>query len=138
MERSDELRERMLSFYGALSSGDTDFLEEWYSSSPDLRAIGTDPEEWWQGADKLIPVFREQIKAMGGRMPIEAGDPEAFVEGDVGWVADRANVRLPDGNALPLRFTAVFVREDGDWRAVQTHGSVGVGNQDSFGEDLPT
>ena len=70
-------------------------------------------------------------------MPITAGDLEAFVDGDVGWVADRPMLDVGDGNPVAIRFTAVFLREDGDWKLVQSHGSIGLPNESSFGE-LPT
>jgi adenylate cyclase len=138
MERSDELRDLMLRFYDALNSGDVGFFDRHFSREADTRAIGTDPEEWWSG-QRVAEVFKEQIEAMGGSMRVSAGDPEAFAEGSVGWVADRAaTFALPDGGSLSLRFTGVLHREDGDWRFVQTHGSLGVANEESFGEDLPT
>ncbi len=135
MERSDELRELMLRFYDAMSSGDTEFVDRHFSRDPDVRAIGTDPQEWWSGP-RVVEVFKEQLDAMGGRMPLRPGDPEAYVEGSVGWVADRGAFHLPDGMEVPVRLTAVFHQEDGQWRVVQAHASIGVGNQEAIGVDL--
>lgn len=137
MEQSPELRKVMLHFYEALSSGDVSFLERHFSTSSEVRGIGTDPQEWWEGG-RLVEVWKEQIEAMGGGMPLAAGDPEAYSEGSVGWVADRPTLKMPDGTDVPLRFTAVFHRENGDWKIVQSHGSLGVSNDESFGEELPT
>jgi hypothetical protein len=136
MERSDELRALMLGFYEALATGDVSFVERHFARDPATRAIGTDPQEWWSGA-RVIEVFREQLHAMGGRMPMRAGDPEAYQEGTVGWIADQAAFLLPDGGELPFRITCVAHREGGDWRFVQTHASLGVPNDPAFGE-LPT
>jgi ketosteroid isomerase-like protein len=136
MERSDELRELMLGFYDALANGDVAFVERNFSRAADARAIGTDPQEWWSGP-RVVEVFKEQVEAMGGRMPFRPGDPEAYVEGSVGWVADQAAFILPDGGELPFRVTCVLHREDGDWKFVQSHASVGVVNEEAFGE-LPT
>ena len=44
------------------------------------------------------------------------GDPQAYSEGDVGWVADRPKFRLPDGTELPVRMSIVFAKEDGQWK----------------------
>ena len=137
MERSPELRAVMLRFYEALSSGDVSFLDRHFSTSGEVRGIGTDPEEWWAGG-RLVEVWKEQIEAMGGSMPLAAGDPEAYTEGSVGWVADQPTLKMPDGSDMPVRFTAVFHRENGDWKIVQSHGSLGVSNDESFGEELPT
>jgi len=136
MERSDELRELMLRFYDAMGGGDTVFVDRHFSRDPEARAIGTDPQEWWSGP-RVVEVFKEQLDAMGGRMPFKPGDPEAYVEGSVGWVADQSAFILPDGGELPFRVTCVLHREDGEWKFVQSHASVGVANEEAFGE-LPT
>jgi ketosteroid isomerase-like protein len=137
VERSDELRDLFLRFYDALAKGDAGFFDHHFSRDADVRGIGTDPHEWWPGP-RVAEVFKEQIEAIGGGMALKAGDPEAYAEGSVGWVADRATFTLPDGGELQLRFTGVLHREDGDWKFVQSHGSLGVANEESFGEELPT
>jgi adenylate cyclase len=136
MERSDELRDVLLRFYDALAAGDLSFFDRHMSGDAGVRGIGTDPDEWWAGP-RVAEVFKEQVDATGG-MPLKPGDPEAYVEGSVGWVADQATLTLPDGGELRLRFTGVLHREDGEWKFVQSHGSLGVANEDSFGEELPT
>ncbi len=136
MEQSSELRNLMLQFYKALASGDVSFFDRHFSDSEEVRGIGTDPQEWWSGP-RVAEVWKEQIAAMGGSMALQAGDPEAYVDGNVGWVADRPTLDAGDGNRVPLRFTAVFHNEGGAWKLVQSHGSLGVANEESFGE-LPT
>ncbi len=59
-------------------------------------------------------------------MPVVGSMPTAFREGNVGWVADRAAWRLPDGRELPFRLTAVFHFHLDRWVMVQAHFSVGV------------
>jgi hypothetical protein len=73
---------------------------------------------------------------MGGAFPVTAGDPQAYQEGSVGWVADRARVGLLDGQTIPFRLTMVCHREDGDWKVVQWHISVGVANEEVVGKEL--
>lgn len=136
MEPSSELRDLFVRLYDAIAKGDVAFIEQHFSDADELRAIGTDVEEWWSG-QRVPEVFKEQIEAMGGSMPLKPGDPEAYVEGSVGWVADRGTLTLPDGGSLPVRVTAVAHREDGDWRLVQWHASLGVPNEETVGE-LPT
>jgi ketosteroid isomerase-like protein len=138
MVQSSELRDVMLSFYDALGKGDLSYFDRHFSTSGDVRAIGTDPAEWWRGGAAVAEIWRGQIEALGGSMNIAPGDVEAFTEGSVGWVADQATFSLDDGSKLPIRFTAVFHQEDGDWKLVQSHGSIGVSNEESIGEDLPT
>jgi ketosteroid isomerase-like protein len=136
MQRSDELRDLFLGFYDALANGDAAFVDRHFSRDNDLRVIGTDPQEWWSGP-RVFEVFRAQLEAMGGGMPLRPGDPEAFSEGSVGWVADQGTLSLPDGTELVVRVSAVAHREDGDWKFVQSHASFGVPNEESVGE-LPT
>ncbi len=38
---------------------------------------------------------------------------------------------LPDGSKLPFRMTAVFQKQEGQWRIVQLHGSLGVPNAET-------
>jgi ketosteroid isomerase-like protein len=59
---------------------------------------------------------------------------DAFVEGTVGWASSRFRWMSKDGSEIPMRWTAVFHREDGEWKMVQVHASVGVPNEEVFGE----
>ena len=54
----------------------------------------------------------------------------------MGWAAGRPTFHLPDGTELALRVTAVFRQEDGAWRCVQWHVSIGVGNEEALVQDL--
>jgi hypothetical protein len=138
MEQSGELRDVMLGFYKALGTGDVSFFDRHFSAADEVRGIGTDPVEWWRGGATVAGVWKEQLEAMGGSMSISPGELEAYAEGSVGWVADQATFSLPDGSQIPIRFTAVFHREDGVWKLVQSHGSIGVSNEESIGQELPT
>jgi hypothetical protein len=37
---------------------------------------------------------------------------------------------MPDGKHVSLRWSAVFHRENDDWKFVQTHASIGVPNEE--------
>ena len=63
---------------------------------------------------------------------------DAYREGSVGWMGDRAAWRLQDGTEVPFRLTAIFHKENGDWKIVQFHTSVGVPNESTVGMALPT
>jgi ketosteroid isomerase-like protein len=89
------------------------------------------------GYDTITRVFKTQLQEMGG-IQVKAGDLNAFVEGNVGWVADRPTLRLPNGQAMPSRGTAVFHKEDGEWKIVQYHASIGVSNVEAVGKELTT
>lgn len=127
MERSPELRDLILRFYAALSDGDASFIDRHFSLAEEARGIGTDPGEWWQGPG-VAEAWKEQVRAMGGRMPLVAGDVEAYVEGTVGWVTDGPTLQL-EGGAVGVRLTAIFHQEQHEWKLVHVHGSVGVPNE---------
>jgi ketosteroid isomerase-like protein len=58
---------------------------------------------------------------------------EVHVAGEVGWAEGRGRFTHPGGAERPARFTAVLLREDGRWRVVQSHASIGLPNEDMFG-----
>lgn len=72
-------------------------------------------------------------------MAIVPGDVRAYEEGPIGWVADNPTFEPAGaGVRIPGRFTAVARREDGKWKFVQAHTSVGVPNEQLMGMALPT
>jgi hypothetical protein len=48
-------------------------------------------------------------------------------------VEGRGRFTTAGGGERPVRMTGVFVREDGQWKMVQSHASIGVPNGDIFG-----
>jgi hypothetical protein len=138
MEHSDELRDLTLRFYEATTTGDLSFIERHVSRREGTVFVGTDPNEWWEGFEPFVEAMRAQSEAMGGEgLQIVAGQLQAYREGSVGWAIDRdALFLLPDGTQIPFRSTAVFVQEDGEWKVVHLHASIGVRNEEVFGEDV--
>jgi hypothetical protein len=130
MESSPELRALTLRFYQALTAGDLPFLEQFISPQPGVLNIGSDPTEWWSGRESFIEAAKAQFQAMGSMVRVTGVDPQAYSEGPIGWVADRVTFELPDGTKIPFRLTAVFHTENGTWRLVQSHLSVGQRNED--------
>src|SRR5919112_2653708 len=136
MEHSDELRDLTLRLYEAEATGDLSFIERYFSRQEGAVYVGSDPNEWWEGFEAFLEAMRAQSEAMGG-MQIVAGQLQAFSEGNVGWVIDRnASFRLPDSTQIPFRNTGVFRREDGEWKLVHGHTSIGVRSEELFGEDV--
>ncbi len=136
MEQSAELRDLALRFYEALRTGDLTAVERQMSRRAGTLVIGTDPAEWWTDDTTIRQVFKAQMEEMGGGVPVVAGEPLAYSEGSVGWVADRPKLKLPDGTELPFRLTAVYHLEDGEWKLVLSHTSLGVQNQEAVGKEL--
>jgi SnoaL-like protein len=138
MEQSDELRDLTLRFYGAIATGDLSFLERHVSRQEGAVFVGTDPNEWWEGFEAFVEAMRTQAEAMGGGgLQIVPGQLRAYRQGSVGWTIDRdASFRLPDGTGIPFRNSAVFLEEDGEWKLIHAHTSIGVRNEELLGEDV--
>jgi hypothetical protein len=138
MEQSDELRDLTLRFYEALTTGDLSFLERHVSRQEGAVFVGTDPNEWWEGFEAFVEAMRAQAEAMGGGgLQIVPGQLRAYRQGRVGWTIDRdASFRLPDGTEIPFRNSAVYLQEEGEWKLIHAHTSIGVRNEELFGEDV--
>jgi ketosteroid isomerase-like protein len=100
------------------------------SRSMHLVTIGTDPDEWMQG----VKAFGHMDREMRGttRFQFRPGEIQAFEEGSVGWAAARPTIVFASGKLVPLRISAVFHREEGEWKMVHCHVSVGVPNEELF------
>ena len=136
MTPSVEVRDLILRAYDVLTTGEGN-PEDIFADDDGVLAIGSDPEEWWVGNERIAGVFRAQGEALRGSR-VENSDPVAYAAGDVGWVADRPTMVMPDGTPVSFRITATAVRTRGKWRFVQWHGSVPVPNEEVVGSDLPT
>ena len=130
MEHSADLKEILLRYYEAVSKGDAAFMERILSSQSEVLVIGTDPDEWWSDPAVINQALKEQAEAGIQLLP---GGPQCLREGAIGWIADNARFVLPDGSEIPFRFTAVFREEEGEWRMVQAHASLGVPNEEAVG-----
>ncbi len=138
MQRNEELAGYLTRLYASLDSGDVSVVGTLVSKEQGIVGIGTDPNEWWSG-EMLARAFNVQIPEMhASGMRFEAGDIQAYSEGSVGWTADQMTLRMPDGGAVPMRLTAVWHQEDGTWKMVQFHLSVGVPNEEMLGQELTT
>jgi ketosteroid isomerase-like protein len=138
MERHAEAEQTLREFAEGISSGDPSAVDHLLSGEA-VRAVGTDPAEWWgPDRDAVSRLFGAQVEAMGGQFKFVLTDPEAYGAADVAWVADRPVLRAPTGDELPCRFTGVLQRENGGWKFVQLHLSMGISNEEAIGEELPT
>jgi hypothetical protein len=133
MERSDELTDVVLAAFEDFLRRDTSWIDRHTSRHEGVLVIGTDPNEWIEGGDQVTDNAKQEIHESTARFS-SPGEVEAFVEGTVGWASARPVWTLEDGGEIPARWTGVFHLEDGEWKMVQGHVSVGVPNEDLFGE----
>ena len=133
MDRSTEVASALRAIYDAVSAGDGETLTAMLSSRQGLVFIGTDPDEWFDDAATVQQMLQAQA---GAGIKVRGGDIVAYEEGTVGWAADRGAFLLPDGSEAPFRITVVFHREQGEWKVVQEHASVAVGNEAVIGTTL--
>jgi SnoaL-like domain len=123
MEQSEGTRDAWLRFCERLSAGDVDSFDELVS--PEARLIiGTAPGEWIEDRDRMRLGFEAEGVAL------EPGEPAGYEDGAMGWVADQPTFAFPDGSAMKARVTAVMREEDGVWRLVHAHFSVGVPDEE--------
>jgi ketosteroid isomerase-like protein len=124
VQRSVDVRAAMLRFYDRLSASDVASFDQLVSRDPATLVIGTAPGEWVTDRARLR--FGFEAEGVG----IDAGDPDGYADGSLGWVVDQPTFRFPDGSAMRTRLTAVLHLEDGAWRLVHMHVSVGVPDEE--------
>ena len=111
-------------------------LSNLFVDGDQLRAIGTDADEWWVGADEFFRVRGTQF----GEMPdfdLAVRELDAFEDGAVGWAVVLTELGTPTVTT-PVRISTVLRLESGVWRIVQWHASVPTPNLQTFGVELTT
>ena len=132
MERSEELQDLVRASFEVYSTGGTSFIDRYTSSQDGVRLKGSDPNEWFEG-EQVAGVLKQEMQA-GDVTVSSTGEVDAFVEGNVGWVSSRPVWFLEDGTEIPTRSTAIFHREDGEWKMAQGPHFSRVSNEELFGE----
>ena len=126
-EHSPEIEQVLRDTLDAIGRSDLDQVGRLTSRDDCVLAIGSDPNEWTEGYDEIMQLFRDSTPE--GELGIRVGldDTQAFREGSVGWAAGHGYFEMQD-RRVPVRFTVVMHQEDGEWKAVQSHASIGVPN----------
>jgi adenylate cyclase len=120
VEPSEEIRRVIERWTKAIADGDGETVLGRLSHESGALIVGTDPAEWWRGAEAHA-VWSRQIKEIG-RFPIVATEVDAWEEGSVGWAAVKEVVNLETGS-FESRATYVLHLERGEWKVVQVHWS---------------
>jgi uncharacterized protein (TIGR02246 family) len=126
----DEVRKVIEETLEALNAGDAARLRSMLSERADGVHIGTDAEEW-ETSKQVV----DAVAAAGGGDDIQAvaDDIDVHIQGDVAWAEGRGRFTRAGGGERLVRMTWVLVRENGRWKFVQSHASIGVPNADIFG-----
>ncbi len=127
--RSPEVEALVRDIVGSVERGDPQRMERCLSDDADALAIGTDASEWAQGREAIMAFFRDSGPDGTLQLTIPVHDVAAYEEGDVGWAVARIAFEV-DGREVPVRMTTVMHREDGEWRLLQMHASIGVPNEE--------
>ena len=131
MRRSAEVRDTLLRFYEVFSAGDLEGFAQIIAQEDDegVLVIGTDPGDWAEGRERWIAAREALMHAMEGLRLEAREETQGYEEGSMGWVADRPTAVLPDG-PISTRLTGVVRQEEGEWRLVHIHLSVGVPDEE--------
>ena len=124
MERSAELTTMVQQFYDGINRHEPTVVAALIAGDERALFVGTEGGDWWAGHDAIVDVLTEKLETIEG-FELVAGEPTAYADGNVGWFADRPSFRLADGTNVPARLTGVALRDDGSWRVVQGHMSMG-------------
>ncbi len=131
MRRSAEVRDTLLRFYEVFSAPDLEGFARIITQEADesVLVIGTDPGDWAEGRQRWIAAREALTHSMEG-LRLEAGEePRGYEEGSMGWVNDRPRAVLPEGS-ISTRLTGVVRQEQGEWKLVHIHLSVGVPDEE--------
>ncbi|MGI9528175.1 MAG: adenylate/guanylate cyclase domain-containing protein [Acidimicrobiia bacterium] len=136
MRRSSEIEAVARRFLSARYEGDAEAMRNLHSQSDDLRVIGSDQHEWFQGHREALEPWAEQPIEFLERASTTILRIEAFENGETGWVAAELAYTMPSGWMSNVRITMVLILEDSVWKVAQFHFSLPVPNEDSFLVDL--
>ncbi len=134
IRRSPELEAVVRRMWMAFTRADDAALGNVTVNDPALRFLLSGDEDWL-GGDEVVPILRQRSR-MIQMVSLEFDRLEAYEIGDFGWAACMLTTLEADGETRSFRQTSVFAIEDGIWKAVQVHTSVGVPPQDVWGVEL--
>jgi ketosteroid isomerase-like protein len=111
-------------FYSAVESLDGDLMDQILAQDEPVRIV----HPGWALVSGRAAVLEswERIFDNAGVMQFAIVDPEAHVEGDMGWVICTERLTSVQGGRVVeglVATTNLFRREDGEWRIAHHHGS---------------
>src|SRR5690242_20405177 len=106
MPPSNEVKNAVDRFIEAVNGGQTEAIEGLVASTNDVLGIGSDPNEWWAGRERLLSVQKAQLKEMAG-----THWELAEAAGGERWMAAKCTITTSDGTRVPGRLTVVCTKD---------------------------
>jgi len=128
MALSPEVKHAVDRLVEAFNRGQPEAVDSLVASTDAVLGIGSDPDEWWAGRDRLLAVQKAQVQEMGG-----AHWELSQATGGERWMAAKCTVTTPDGTRVPGRLTVVCTK---DGKIEHYHFSIGVPNEDAIRQKL--
>ena len=120
MKVSNDVKNAMLGFYSGVTNKEVERFDDLVSKDATL-IFGTAPgENVTERAGMRFGFEMEGLSLKAGK------NPAGYEEGTMGWAVDEPTFGFPDGSKLHIRLTIVMRKEDGKWKIVHGHFSVGV------------
>ena len=116
-------------------------MEGAISQGAGTLVIGSDAEEWWSGWRVISRMLKAQFEEADGDsvlMDLRPGVLDCFEENSVGWCQDNPVLVMPEGAEFEARWTFVLHLEGVSWKIVQSHLSIGIENEQTFGKTYTT
>lgn len=134
MKESTAVRDGLRTFYERFSAHDRQGFAAIIATGPGVSVIGSAPGEGHDTRDAWVSTYADSAPELG--MRLEGGpSPRGWEEGTVGFAVDEPRFVMPDGSYLPTRVTGVLHLENGTWKVVHLHFSVGVPDEEAIRHD---
>lgn len=131
MSDTDDIMNTLEEYAAAYCAKDLDRLMAIFVGGDDVSLIGTGADELCSGKDAIVSVFQRNFKdATATRF--EWTWKDINVHGDAATVACTLNIHLDveDKKLLvPVRWTVLLVKQEGEWKWVHRHASAAAGEQ---------
>jgi ketosteroid isomerase-like protein len=135
MRRSPEIEQCVRDMVNAVDRGDVQAAKRSLSAEEGVVMIGTSPDEYARSEEGMGRMIKDSTPEGPEQLHMSVDEVYGYEEGDVAW-ADSTGRFMRDDSTVATRFTTVFHREEGGWRCVQAHASIGVANERMFDAGL--
>lgn len=122
MVPSDDLKALTQKLYEAMGSGKPEEVETLYTLGEQVAFMGTAANEFW--TDSVVHNADVRPRLSKGGLKLTSAELVAYEQGNLGWVVDRPEVRMPNGFAFKMRVTLLWRKEAGNWKIYHSHASV--------------